>query len=51
MALEIERRFFVASETWQELSIKQEQLDQGYLSAKAKRRWWCGCAAAKSKPG
>ena len=32
MALEIERRFFVASEAWQELSIKQEQLDQGYLS-------------------
>ena len=33
MALEIERRFFVVSEAWQELSIKQEQLDQGYLSA------------------
>ena len=32
MALEIERRFFVVSEAWQELSIKQEQLDQGYLS-------------------
>ena len=34
MALEIERRFFVVSEAWQELSIKQEQLDQGYLSAR-----------------
>mgnify|MGYP003334992532 FL=1 len=33
MALEIERRFFVVSEAWQELSIKQEQLDQGYLSS------------------
>ena len=33
MALEIERRFFVVSEAWQELSVRQEQLDQGYLSA------------------
>ena len=32
MALEIERRFFVVSEAWQELSLKHEQLDQGYLS-------------------
>ena len=32
MALEIERRFFVVSEAWQELSIRHEQLDQGYLS-------------------
>ena len=32
MALEIERRFFVVSEAWKGLSIKQEQLDQGYLS-------------------
>ena len=32
MALEIERRFFVVSEAWQVLSIKKEQLDQGYLS-------------------
>jgi Uncharacterized protein conserved in bacteria len=32
MALEIERRFFVVSEAWQELSVKHEQLDQGYLS-------------------
>ena len=32
MALEIERRFFVVSEAWQELSVKHEPRDQGYLS-------------------
>ena len=32
MALEIERRFFVLSDAWQALSVRHEQLDQGYLS-------------------
>jgi adenylate cyclase len=32
MALEIERRFFVVSDAWQALSVRHEQLDQGYLS-------------------
>jgi len=32
MALEIERRFFVVSDAWQALEVRQEQLAQGYLS-------------------